>query len=154
MPYKDPEKLRIHNAAYRAANHEKCREKERAYDAAHREQKLARWAANRAAHREECCEKERAYYAAHREQKLAQRAAYYAKNRERIYAKNRTYCAAHRANSVNHYCKWTCADAALVADHAIPDPQLRLLVGRTLQAVKSKRYGMKRDAVDTAVMVA
>ena len=62
-------------------------QKDRAYYAAHREQKAVRWAAYYAAHREEHAARHRAYYAAHRERLLAQGRAWTAAHREEIRAR-------------------------------------------------------------------
>ena len=82
MPYKDPEKRRAYNAAYRAAHREENRAYNAAYYVANREKESAR---------------NKAYRAANPEMVRVSQAAHRAANSEKRSAYNASYLAAHPA---------------------------------------------------------
>ena len=76
------------------SRHEK--ERARAYDAAHREQRAAKSRRFYAKNREKCLAQRRAYIAAHREEINAKNRAYYHAHKEECLERHRRYYAEHR----------------------------------------------------------
>jgi 5-methylcytosine-specific restriction endonuclease McrA len=76
LPYKDPEKRKAYDRAYRRVRTEKKRAYDRAYYEGHREERLAYARAYREQHPGLYAEKSRAYYEGHREEHRARSRAY------------------------------------------------------------------------------
>jgi chromosome segregation ATPase len=106
MPYKDPEKKKAYDKAYREATREERKAQQKTYREANREKKKAYRKANseairekrkayRKANREAIKEKNKAYYEANREKIKEMEKAYREANREAIREKKKAY---HEAN--------------------------------------------------------
>jgi len=122
MSYKDTEKEREYQVAYRAAHKEEMREQMAAYYAANREKILAQKVAYRSTHKEEMRDRSRVYDAAHKEEKETRRAT---RRKE-----NLAYAAAYHVAHKEYEAKY---QAAYYAEHK-PEANSRMAARRALIA--------------------
>jgi len=95
MPYKDPEKQRAYETAYRAAHREEAKARSAAWRAGHQEEKKARDAHYHAANRVKQNARSAAWRATHLEERRSRAASYRAIHCKAIKARSAAYEVVH-----------------------------------------------------------
>ena len=137
MPFKNKEKRKAHNKAYREANKEKLAKQKKAYYQANKEKILERARAYREANKEKIAERGKAYHKANKEKLAEKQKAYRKANKEKIKEQNKRYERRKRKEDpifrLRFNCKSSCRRAFQSIGQKKNNASLKLLGLKTWQ---------------------